>query len=270
MKQVKVLVLTLIVLMGVGFTSCMNSDDNYTPVWQGPVEVISSAYGGTYFKIGELKIQPTATSLMAGEETYKFDPSSTKMAYIACTYSNDEASGNSGATNTLKNVTLNYAVSLDGTVESVTEKGASNDSVATAPIIRVTNVMSSTSTSEENFYILDNRYLFAGISYYVQEKQHSFTLVNYPNEEVEDGVIKFYLRHGGTPEKDGVTLISANVAGTYPYLYYKSFDLANYLPTLPGKEVKIIVEVDENTVNNKLDDERTKKREYSLTYKVEE
>ena len=199
-----------------------------------------------------------------------FDPSSTKMAYIACTYSNDEASGNSGATNTLKNVTLNYAVSLDGTVESVAEKGASNDSVATAPIIRVTNVMSSSSTSEENFYILDNRYLFAGISYYVQEKQHSFTLVNYPNEQVEDGVIKFYLRHGGTPEKDGVTLISANVAGTYPYLYYKSFDLANYLPTLPGKEVKIIVEVDENTVNNKLDDERTKKREYSLTYKVEE
>lgn len=28
--------------------------------------------------------------------------------------------------------------------------------------------------------------------------------------------------------------------------------LQNYLPTLPGKEVKIIVEVDENTVNNKL------------------
>ena len=107
MKQVKVLVLTLIVLMGIGFTSCMNSDDNYTPIWQGPVEVISSVYGGTYFKIGELKIQPTTTSLMAVEETYKFDPSSTKMAYIACTYSNDEASGNSGATNTLKNVTLN-------------------------------------------------------------------------------------------------------------------------------------------------------------------
>ena len=110
MKQVKVLVLTLIVLMGIGFTSCMNSDDNYTPIWQGPVEVISSVYGGTYFKIGELKIQPTTTSLMAVEETYKFDPSSTKMAYIACTYSNDEASGNSGATNTLKNVTLNYAL----------------------------------------------------------------------------------------------------------------------------------------------------------------
>lgn len=83
-------------------------------------------------------------------------------------------------------------------------------------------------------------------------------------------LLSFICCHGGTPEKDGVTLISANVAGTYPYLYYKSFDLANYLPTLPGKEVKIIVEVDENTVNNKLDDERTKKREYSLTYKVEE
>lgn len=33
MKQVKVLVLTLIVLMGIGFTSCMNSDDNYTPIY---------------------------------------------------------------------------------------------------------------------------------------------------------------------------------------------------------------------------------------------
>ena len=69
MKQVKVLVLTLIVLMGIGVTSFMNSDDNYTPIWQGPVEVISSVYGGTYFKIGELKIQPTTTSLMAVEET---------------------------------------------------------------------------------------------------------------------------------------------------------------------------------------------------------
>lgn len=271
MKQVKVLVLALIVLMGVGFTSCMNSDDNSTSSWMGPVEVFNSAFTGTYFKFGELIIYPTNTSLATVEKQYNFEPSATRMAYIAFEYSTDEGSGNETATNKLQNVVMNYAVSLDETVESVIDKGnAPNDSVATAPIIRMTDVMSAT-PNENGFYILHNRYLFTGLAYFVQEKAHSFTLVNYPNEVVEEGTVKFYLRHSGTPEKETIGQTSVNAAGLYPYLYFKSFDIRNYLPTELGKEVKIVVVVDQNTVNNKLDDEsNTKQKEYTLTYKVEE
>lgn len=271
MKQMKIWVLALIVLVGVGFTSCMNSDDNSTSSWMGPVEVSYSPYDRTTsFKFGELIISPTNTSLATVEKQYNFKPSTTRMAYIAFEYSTDEGSGNETATNKLQNVVMNYAVSLDETVERVTEKGASNDSIATAPIIRMTDVMASTQ-NENGFYILHDRYLFTGLAYFVQEKAHSFTLVNYPNEEVEEGTVKFYLRHSGTPEKETIGQTSVNAAGLYPYLYFKSFDIRNYLPTEPGKEVKIVVVVDQNTVNNKLDDEtNTKTKEYTVTYKVEE
>ncbi|WP_455587414.1 hypothetical protein [Bacteroides sp.] len=271
MKQMKVLVLSLIVLMGVGFTSCMNSEDNSAPYWMGPVEVVSSAYGSTYFKLGEFKIYPTTTSLMAIEQKQNFKPLSTKMAYISCTYSADGENANIATTQKLNNVNLTYAVSLDGAVESVATKEASNDSISTAPVISLSDVMSASSTSNDGFSILHNRYLFVGISYFFQEYAHSLTLVNYPNEEAKEGTVVFYLRHTGTPEKEGVTLTSAALAGSYPSLYFKAFDLLNYLPTVPGKELKIIVKADINTTNNKLDSENTvKDKEYSITYKVEE
>ena len=49
MKQVKILMLALVVLMGVGFTSCMNGDDDTTVRQDAFVKVVSSM-GVTWFE----------------------------------------------------------------------------------------------------------------------------------------------------------------------------------------------------------------------------
>ena len=50
MKQVKILMLALVVLMGVGFTSCMNGDDDTTVRRDAFVKVYTGGLGSIYYK----------------------------------------------------------------------------------------------------------------------------------------------------------------------------------------------------------------------------
>lgn len=272
MKQVKFLMVALTILMGTMVTSCMESEPG-TPTAAGPVEVISSM-GSVYFKDATgLTIFPSAASLAAVETKQQFKPSSTNMAYVVYTYNMDDPqNANAVATKKLV-VELSYAVSLDATVEDEVQKGGSNDSISTAPIISIDNVMEASGTNKD-FFVMNGKYLFCGIRYFFYEKNHNFTLVRYDADvESTKGEIKFYLKHSGSVEKDGVSTTSLNALNSgYPFAYFHSFNIAtilrNYKMNTGDTSVKIVVEADVRTTDNKLDS--AEKKLYSLDYKFED
>ncbi len=265
MKKFKAMVAALTLTLGLALTSCMG-ETNYTPQWGGPIEVINFM-GTTYFKdFGGFQVYPTTSSLEAIKSSMKFDPTKTNVAYVVYEYA-EEGNENMSVTGKLNNAQLRYAISLDGRVEYVASAGASNDSTSTAPIIALDDVM--TTSGSQNISLVAGRYLFTGVNYLFNAKQHYFTLV-YIADEQEEGKVQFKLRHSGTPEASSVYTTSKGAFNVgLPYVYYKSFVIQNYLPTVsePGKSVTIEVEVDQNTFNNELEGNNTNKKVYSLVYK---
>ncbi len=263
MKQMKTWVLVLTVLMGIGFTSCINSDNDYTPTGGGPVEVINSIYGGTYFQdVNGLKIVPSITSLSAVEQGMNFKPTKTNMAYILFTYTEEQAA--EIVNGKISNVDLKYAISIDETVESVDSKEseASNDSISTAPVIQLDNVVNYDPNKE--LFLWNDRFLFTGINYYFYAKMHYFTLVKYDNEQ-EEGKLIYHLRHTGTPEAPSVNSTSRNAGSSLPYMYYKSFDIRNDIAELDKNgPTTIEVHAEVNPLNNELSG--VKPKIYTVVY----
>ena len=134
MKQLKFLMVALTLLMGISFTSCLNSDNDYAPTVGGFVKVGGGMFGTTFTMLdGATTISPTAASLTQAESNMGFKYSNTNIAYVIGTY--DETLNPDPINNKeYKSVSLTYAVSLDDKV-LITERGASNDSVNKAPII---------------------------------------------------------------------------------------------------------------------------------------
>ena len=154
MKQVKFLMLALVILMGVGFTSCMNGDDDTTVRQDAFVKVKTGGLGSIYFEDANgFKYYASAASLATMKSTYGFDPSSGEMAYIIYQY--DSATQPiTENTESLKDLQLVYAFGLDATVESVTEEGASNDSIAKAPIRSLDGTIGSSYKYEPFMFII--------------------------------------------------------------------------------------------------------------------
>ncbi len=265
MKKFNAMVAALTLILGLGLTSCMG-ETNYTPQWGGPIEVISWM-GTTHFKdFGGLQVYPTTSSLESVKSSMKFDPNKTNVAYVVYEYA-EEGNENMSVTGKLNNAQLRYAISLDAGVEYVMTAGASNDSVSTAPIMGLDDVVTGKGT--QPISLIAGRYLFTGVNYLFNAKQHYFTLVHIVDEQ-EDGKVKFKLRHSGIPEANGVYTTSRGAFNVgLPYVYYKSFDIQNYLPTASeaSQSFTIEVEVDLNTYTNELEGNNTEKKVYSLVYK---
>ena len=266
MKQMKTWMLALLVMVGIGLTSCMNSDGDYTPSGGGVVEVKYSWMGTYFIDVFGNKIIPTATSLSVVETQNKFKPSETRVAYILFTYPEE---GNEDITTSkeIKNANLAYAMSLDQKFEEVHERGSSNDSISTAPIRRINSVMGEGDGKE--LYLFNGRYLLTGIEYYGSlnnfgnNKNHYFTLVQYA-DETEDGKLTFHLRHSGEPEAANVYSTSLDGFNWgFPYVYMKSFDLYPYLTT-GEQQVEIHTKV--NLSDNKL--ENATDKIYSVSTKA--
>lgn len=272
MKQVKVLVLTLIVLMGVGFTSCMNSDDNTTNLGYSVVKV-HSYLGSVFFEDASgFKYYPSVASLAAVEaDPLNFKTSSTNLAYIGYQY--DTATQQVTENTTKLNVELFYAVSLDSKVEYVSEPGADNDSIAKAPII----TLKGTANSYYNYepIMFDNNTLLLSVNYFmsINSPSHNFTLVHYQNEDPtpgapavdgENNVVTLYLRHnnGSDTSTSGTSL---GYAQSLPYVFYKAFNLSS-LHLSSG--TKLIIKTLESSNSIKLEDGEEK--EYEVVINPEE
>ncbi len=254
MKQIKTLLLAQILFMGIFLSSCMESS-NYTPSGGGVAEVYNN-YGYTYFKdFSGFTIEPTQSSVSTIESSMNFKPSQTKIAYVLYTYP-EEGNEAVATDKKIKNATLTYGVALDGKIERVANEGAANDSVSTAPIIRLRSLMSSSVDSKDALYLHNGRYLMTGAEYYFSlTKLHHLTMVYYPEEQVE-GKLILHLRHSGNPELANVytTSYGAFQSG-YPYVYIYSYDILSYMPIASTQnELEIEVHVDQNLSSNKLED----------------
>ncbi len=267
-KQMKVLVLTLIVLMGVGFTSCMNSDGNTTMMGYSVVKVHSS-FGVVYFEDASgFKYYPTTTSLAQIEANpFNFKTSSTNLAYIGYQY--DTETQQVTESTTKLNVELNYAVSLDAKLEIVNERGAENDSIANAPII----TLKGTANGYYNYepVMFDSNTLLLSVNYFmnINKPFHYFTLVYYPNEEPvpdapaldgEGNTVTLYLRHNSGDDTSN-SATSLGYVQSLPSVFYKAFDLSS-LRLSPN--TKLIINTIESSNSLKLEDGEEKQYEVAV------
>lgn len=269
MKQVKILMLALVVLMGVGFTSCMNGDDDTTVRQDAFVKVVSSM-GVTWFEDANgFRYYASATSMATMKSTYGFDPSSGDMAYIIYQYDSATQPVTENTTS-LKDLQLVYAMGLDATVESVAEKGASNDSIAKAPIRSLDGTIGSSYKYEP--FMFDESTLLLQIDYFMGIDgilSHYFTLVYYPNEPAEENTIKLYLRHNNGKDTS-TNYTSVNFSGQYPFVFYKAFNLSKLNVTPINTDTKIIIETQVNNTNIDLEDKNnTSSKTYEVQIKAE-
>lgn len=251
--------------MGVGFTSCMNGDDDTTVRQDAFVKVKTGGLGSIYFEDANgFKYYASATSLATMKSTYGFDPSSGEMAYIIYQYDSATQPITENTTS-LKDLQLVYAMGLDATVESVAEKGASNDSIAKAPIRSLDGTIGSSYKYEP--FMFDESTLLLQIDYFMGIDgilSHYFTLVYYPNEPAEENTIKLYLRHNNGKDTS-TNYTSVNFSGQYPFVFYKAFNLSKlHVPI--NTDTKIIIETQVNNTNIDLED---KKNTLSKTYEVQ-
>jgi hypothetical protein len=264
MKKIKLFTFALLATLSLGMTSCL-SDSSSTSTG-GMIAEVYNATGTTFFVSGSTKIYPTSTSLSSVESTYNFNATS-GTAYIYYTYdANSEANKNSSTTNTLT-VDLEYAVSLKGTTVEPSIAGASNDSVATNPII---GLQAMSSNSEDQFTIVNNRYLVAGVNYYLSKAYHYFTLVYYPSETKSgDTTLKVYLRHRSLLDTTPSST-SSDLASSYPFYYFKSFDLKNVLTdfqsTAGAAPKNITVYAQVSTLSTGFDLSKIENTAYTITY----
>lgn len=271
MKQMKFLAIAFTLLMSVAFTSCMDSDSNYQPTYPAIVQVFSNSMGFTYFKSGDVTLTPTSASLATVETTNGFKPSSTEMAYIMYEYDPESVDNANSETTKKLVVDLKFAISIDATT-NVTTEGAANDSVATAPIIELSK---SGISENQDFTIVNDRFLLAGINYYLSgQKAHTFTMIYYDDVPAEKpGELKLYLRHRSQEKEDftGGNTSSIQVGNQYPSLYFYAFDLSEALgryDRINGvRPTSITVVADVNASGVKLD--TADKKEYTITYKSE-
>lgn len=271
MKQVKFLMLALITLMGVGFTSCMKGE-NDTTVRDGGVVKVESSLGAYWFEtINGVKLYPSATSLAAMKAATGFEMEKVNMAYIIYQYDSATQSSTDG-------LQLLYAMGLDATVESVAKEEAgerpSNDSIAKAPIrsLEGTIALSGGGRVEYKPVMFDESTLLLQIDYFMGSDgllSHYFTLVHYPNEPVEENTIKLYLRHNNGKDTS-TSYTSVNFSGNYPFVFYKAFNL-NKLDVRINENTKIIVEAQENNTNLDLEDKNnTSTKTYTVQIKAKE
>lgn len=277
MKQVKILMLALVVLMGVGFTSCMNGENDTTVREDAFVKVVSYM-GSTWFEDANgFRYYPTDASLAAMKTQMGFEPVNGGMAYVIYQY--DSATQTKTATSTsLKDLQLLYATKLDATVESVQhkpeegEEPLSNDSIAKAPIRGLEGTIS---TSYGNItykpIMFDESTLLLQIDYFMGPEgllSHYFTLVHYRDESVDENTIKLYLRHNNGKDTS-TSYTSVNYLNQYPFVFYKAFNLGKLDGSI-NENTKIIIEVQENNTNIDLESEQTKTKTCTVQIKAKE
>lgn len=112
MKQLKLMVLALTLLMGTMFTSCMDSGENGPQQWAGVVKVNNEMYGMSFTDIGGLRLIPS---------TQPITSISSKMASIYCTI--DEGQEINQNTKEVRVTLLQEPVGIDAPTSIVTEIG---------------------------------------------------------------------------------------------------------------------------------------------------
>jgi len=243
MKRIKILSLALLSTLALGLTSCLNSNSSDSDsTYRGIVKVVSYL-GSTSFQTQPIEqiqsdgtktktsfsLIPTSTSLATVQTTKKFNATS-GLAFIV--YTKVATPGSSGNTITID---LSFAVSLDNASISTT-RGAANDSIQKVTQSPLMSLDQLSASSEDKFTLFDssNENLLIGANYYFSTPSHYFSLLFYPDEVTSGATtMDVYLSHH-TSDKSA-TYSSAYYAGSYPSLYYHSFNILDMVSRFTGK-----------------------------------
>jgi len=273
-KKIKFLAIAFTLILGISFTSCLNSDNDTTATRQYFAKVYSS-YGYYYFKTADgVTITPTTASIANWEATNKVQLSSymNQFVFIVVTWDTSLVTVPDNSTS-ITNVDFGGLLPFDGTAEVVENKGASNDSISNAPIISL-----ESSASGMKPYFFDATTLILPVNYYMNAKYHYFTLVYYPDEQVNGGPLTLYLRHNNKGDS-GTSTSSLDYANQSYYNYgylrllYKDFDLTRIFQAYKDKTgvsvapTKVNVVTTENPISISLSDSQTAQKTYTVEYK---
>ncbi|MCE8558004.1 hypothetical protein K0F60_05335 [Bacteroides fragilis] len=265
MKQLKLMVLALTLLMGTMFTSCMDSGENGPQQWSGVVKVNNGMFGMTFTDIGGLElipsVQPT-TSI------------SSKMASIYCTI--DEGQEINQNTKKVSVTLLQEPVGIDAPTSIASEIGGAGDIISNAPVAS----LEFTSGYKFSPYQFDENTLVVPVLFRVKSdvtsaedlqaelNKHSFTLVCCTNEITSDAsTLKLYLRYKVEDSKEEIEKRSK--IGSL----YKAYDIEEALGIFKAKTknnpTKVVIMAQQNEYNNKLEDSSaTQDKAYEIEYKT--
>ncbi|WP_291535150.1 hypothetical protein [Bacteroides sp.] len=249
MAKFKIWMVALTLIMGVSFTSCVESDPTVTNPAIGQVEsilpLVIKTPDGTKFT--------AANSL--GDMNYTYND----FMYFIYSFNSDEQDVTS------KNITatISSIVKLNsGYAMSSSDKGESNE---TATIVQIGD--NPTNSAYYHFSYYDEYHVVVPI-YYLAEKEitkHSFTLYYDESEfEAASGMLKLYLRHRSEEEKSTLMV-------SYP-LYYNVFDVRSALMAFQSETgslpAKITIYANETSKSNsdKLEDKKEELTAYTVEY----
>ena len=252
MAKFKIWMVALTLIMGVSFTSCMNSDESESPFDGAGMFYVVNSYMGSYFEdpAGN-KLHPTSASVLAMETNYGFKMSETKLAVIYYKFVKEETAA---ACDGPDLITTETQVEME---ESVTEN---------APIVSLTPTVNDGYTYRElkpAFY--DKKTLVLPIAWRMENSseklaQHKFNLV-YVTSDTENSAtdLVLYLRHDrGTDEKTDV--------GTYTQDGYNIEEAIAHFAGITGKEPKnVIIKSKNSETDSKIPEKYT---EVTVEYKT--
>ncbi|MBQ8673162.1 MAG: hypothetical protein IJ511_03790 [Bacteroides sp.] len=255
MKQLKFFMFALTVLMGVSFTSCLDSDDSeYNSV--GLFRVMTG-YSGSYFMdlVGN-QLYPTYSSVLEIEEQLGGPISAYDLAYIQYSYVEETTTrAESSTTPQVYNIKLlgfvGYTATLTETISSEEEVGdlSSNE----VPFVSLTPSGSNGYGYNYTNYpaTYGKLYLLAPIAFMTTNdeekfKQHSFHLAFIPaNVQSGDTELVFYMSHDAG--SDDMSTSPVTTSGT------KIFDIQSALMNFQAKtgaypkKITIKAKVNENS-----------------------
>lgn len=259
MKQLKFLMVALTLLMGIAFTSCLNSDDGEYDDIYGMVLVnymgllsFEDAAGNTY--------QPTLASVTQFEANSSLKISDSRMGIILGKSIEPETNEKSKTTNfTLKNF---QPISFANAVVSMTAESLVVDAPETAPVITLKLENGSVQP-----FLYNKDILVTPIAWRLQNdndkfKMHKFALACVLDEiEVGATDLVFYLRHDkGADDKTDVY-----------YSNWYGYDIKNALERFKEKAgnlpTKLVIKSHEsgNNSNTEIPENYT---EYTVEYKI--
>lgn len=263
MKTFKFLMVALTLMMGMAFSSCLNSDDDDDNTLYTTALVKVCYSGGYYFKMADgSTITPSSSSLSAFSSSL-----SSIRGHVVCVYFSYTSAYVSGDGSDISNVTVNSIMDLTDAVEVVYEEGAANDSIEDAPILSLGNSNYTPTVFDEETFVLP-------LDYYAYTDYHSFTLVYYYDENnTSSDTIDLYLRHNTQGDNDKYTG-SSTYETYYSYgayyleywkLYLHGFNLDDIFGVLDSEPTSVRIHYKQNSSSIDLDDSNTTEKTYTLS-----
>ena len=266
MKQLKLMVLTLTLLMGTMFTSCMDSGESGPQQWAGVVKVNDRIGYVTFTDAAGTELIPTNTIPVT---------LNARMAYIYCQV--DEGQDLSTNPKSIKITLLADPTGIDATAIA-TPKVESSDVTTNAPVGSLSFASGYSTVApfqfSENTIVLPVLYRVKNVTTTEDIKnelaKHTFTLVCYTDDiKSGDTILKLYLRY---KVEDEPAAIAERATRTSSFKAYEISQILREYTLKSGqtKPAKITIVAQQNEYNNKLEDTSTIEKVYEIEYKTAE